>query len=183
MRKNGTWKSAIHDEKSPFPVERTPRGTRVLAQAQRCKEFSPARSRPGPWGEPCFPAHSEPLGRALHFSKGSCVGQRPPAGLQACLASLLRSAPRTLTAPARRWDRDTKQRLYLPSEVSPQPSWLRPLWRGRKSAVSQATRQTEVAGLGKSGGACAGKMVGRAAGALVTQRLPRTRVFFQLRKD
>lgn len=100
------------------------------------------------------------------------------------LSAVLCSAPPrpALPSPGRRWRQDTKRCLRLPSEVSPQPSWLRPLWRGRKSSVSQATRQTEVACLEKRGGACAGKAVGRGAGAFVTQRLRPTRVFIQLEK-
>lgn len=48
--------------------------------------------------------------------------------------------------PAPPSGRDPKENLRSPWRVSPQPSWLRPPLPGRKLAVSQTTRQTEMVG-------------------------------------
>lgn len=138
----------ISDENLPLPSSVPQKGPR----AQRGKEFNLAPGPPCPGAgrrRPPPPSRRSPRIRTPPRA-AAWDGGHPPARLTA----LLRCAPPGTTAlsrPALR--RHSKQSRRSPKGGSPQPSWLRPLLHGRKSAVSQTTKQTEVIGLEKWGGA------------------------------
>lgn len=113
----------------------------ALQRSQPCPGGPPPRS-----GALSPRAPREAPDPAPHFPKASCVGHSPPTSLPSL------SAPPG-AALSRRAAGTVGESRRSPSRVSPQPSWLRPPLRGRKLAVSQTTRQTEVVELRKLGGA------------------------------